>query len=109
MRKHTEIKADVASKHSSKLSSPVHVLALVDSDLAVVVLDSIGFGLVVQLLRRGFVGLLLNSCAILGSCLEHTIRATDIDGMEAPHLGPFAATVNLQRLARLQVRKAGNT
>ena len=109
MRKHTEIKTDVTSKHSCKLSSPVHVLALVDGDLAVVVLHSIGFGLVVQLLRRGFVGLFLNPGAVFGSCLQHTIRATDVHGMEAPHLGPFAAIVSLQRVARLQVEKAGNT
>lgn len=109
MRKHTEIKTDVASKHSSKLSSPVHVLALVDGNFAVVVLDSIGFGLVVQLLRRRFVGLFLDPGAVLSCCLQHTIRATDVHGMEAPHLGPFAAIVSLQRAARLQVEKVGNT
>ena len=103
--KHTQIETNVAGKHGSKLSSPVHVLALVDGDFAIVILDSIGFGLVVQLLRRGFVGLFLNPGAVLDGCLQHTIRATDVHGMEAPHLGPFAVIVGLQRVEGFKSRR----
>jgi hypothetical protein len=77
------------------------MLGLVNSDFTVVILDSIGLGLVIQLLRRGFVGLFLDPGAVLGGCLQHTIRATNVHRMEATHLGLYAAKCPSTKSRRL--------
>lgn len=81
------------------------MLGLVNSDFAVVILDSIGFGLVVQLLMRGLVGLFLDSSAVFDTCLQHTIRATDVHGMEVPHLGPCDSIAAHQSIEGFKSRR----
>lgn len=86
-RELTLVHSEIAREHGTEFPAPVHVLGLVDGYLAVVVLDAICLGLVVQLLKCGLVGLSLHSVAMLGRSLQHAIGASDVEGEEEPHIG----------------------